>query len=634
VNKLLGALLWLAAIPALAEDGPRVKTFERAESPASWVWGFPDHDRFQKWTEVVLPHNWFRDPPRGTDVWYRIRFTLDDSDPPYRSHSLYLPRLPLADLTVYVNRQPIWKLSERYADGAALTAIVIPVPPGMLRAGENVVHLRAKGYPQWYHGIPRVHFGDTQLLSGRAAMRELIQGRMILMSAAAFGALGLLALWLWARGGRDPLLFWYAISGISLLAATVLWYLSLWRDVSDLRLALIFLRFDGWLMPLLILHLRLARIRRPRLEAVLWLAMLAAVASIALRGPWQWLAWSGWGILFAALPALFTIPLLRSPELRRQPAVVLLLVADVAAAAMNLHDWALRVGWIDFDRPYLVYFVPPFVMLAAAVPIMERLMAGVAATRRMNVELERRVAAKARQIEANHEQLREAQRAQALADERRRIMADMHDGLGARLLSLLSVAQSGNARPEELSEGIAAALDDLRLTIDSVQPVEGDVGVVLGNVRHRMRSVFERAGIKFLWNVSTLPRMDDLTPERILAIQRIFLEVFSNTIKHSGARTVAVSAARVPGAVRIVIADDGRGFEPAAVRNGNGLANLKLRAAQAGGTLLIDSGAGRGTRVTLLLPFRDEELPPGLPGTGEDKASYPVPGISPEPSSA
>jgi len=167
-----------------------------------------------------------------------------------------------------------------------------------------------------------------------------------------------------------------------------------------------------------------------------------------------------------------------------------------------------------------------------------------------------------------------------------------------------------------------------------VQPVEGDVGVVLGNVRHRMRSVFERAGIKFLWNVSTLPRMDELTPERILAIQRIFLEVFSNTIKHSGARTVAVSAARVPGAVQIVIGDDGRGFEPAAVHNGNGLANLKLRAAQAGGTLLVDSGAGRGTRVTLLLPLADGELPPELPGTGDKESPYPVPGISPEPSSA
>jgi signal transduction histidine kinase len=209
----------------------------------------------------------------------------------------------------------------------------------------------------------------------------------------------------------------------------------------------------------------------------------------------------------------------------------------------------------------------------------------------------------------------------------------MHDGLGARLVSLLSIAQSGKARHGEISEGLAAALNELRLTVDSVQPVEGDVAVVLGNVRHRMRSVFERAGVKFLWNVSTLPRVENLTPERILAIQRIFLEVFSNTLKHAGARTVAVSAARLPGAVQIVIADDGRGFEEGEVRSGNGLANLKLRAAQAGGTLVLDSGPGVGTRVTLTLPFGEDQTP-GLPGSGHNAAHYPIHGITPARESA
>jgi len=133
--------------------------------------------------------------------------------------------------------------------------------------------------------------------------------------------------------------------------------------------------------------------------------------------------------------------------------------------------------------------------------------------------------------------------------------------------------------------------------------------------------------------VSALPRMDDLTPDRILAIQRIFLEVFSNALKHAGARSVAVSAARVPGAVQIVIADDGRGFEPGAGQTGNGLANLQLRARQAGGALVIDSGEGKGTRVTLSLPLGEAE-PPDRPGRADKEAPYPIPGISPEPSQA
>jgi len=333
-------------------------------------------------------------------------------------------------------------------------------------------------------------------------------------------------------------------------------------------------------------------------------------------------------VVFSVLPALLTVPLLMTPRLRTRPTVLLLVVADFTACLLPLHDWATRFGIIDFDRPDLVFFAPPFVMLAAVVPIIERVQAGMRATEQNRLELERRVAEKTLEIEASHEQLRQAQREQALAQERRRIMADMHDGLGARLVALLSVAQSGKAKHGEISEAIAAALDELRLTVDSVQPVEGDVGVVLGSVRHRMRSVFERAGTRLVWNVSALPRIENLTPERILAIQRIFLEVFSNAIRHSAARTVSVFATRVPGAVRIVIEDDGRGFDLAAHHGGTGLRNLQMRAMQAGGMLSVDSQAGKGTRVTLSLPLEGEEPPEPPLKSGQKPADCPVPGMA------
>jgi signal transduction histidine kinase len=273
-------------------------------------------------------------------------------------------------------------------------------------------------------------------------------------------------------------------------------------------------------------------------------------------------------------------------------------------------------------------------MIAAGAVILRHVMVGVDAMRQSNLDLAVRVAEKMDEVEASHEKLRQAQRETTLAEERRRIMADMHDGLGARLVALLSVAQSGRAKDGEISEGLAAALDELRLAVDSVQPVEGDVGVVLGNVRHRMRSVFERAGVQLVWNVSELPRMDDLTPERILAIQRIFLEAFSNAIRHSRARTVSVFTLRMPGAARVVIEDDGRGFDTAAGHSGTGLNNLQMRAVQAGGTLTVESKAGKGTRVTLSLPIHGEEVSEPIPNTGQKNAPYPIQGISPAPESA
>ncbi len=166
----------------------------------------------------------------------------------------------------------------------------------------------------------------------------------------------------------------------------------------------------------------------------------------------------------------------------------------------------------------------------------------------------------------------------------------------------LSQVQSGKADARQLEDGLTAALGELRTTIDSLQPVEGDLGVVLGNVRHRMRSVFDTAGLELGWRVGELPRIDDLTPARNLAIQRILLELFTNVLKHSGARKVDVFTQARAGKASIVIEDDGRGFDVANRRNGRGLANLQERAREAGGTLVIESEPGRGTRATLALP--------------------------------
>jgi signal transduction histidine kinase len=392
-----------------------------------------------------------------------------------------------------------------------------------------------------------------------------------------------------------------------------------------LRLATLFVRYHGYLVPLLIVHLRLAGKRIVWLEAALWLTLLAATYQV-LQGTVS--AWTDWGLAFSVVPGLLAIALLLSPRLRRKSAVRMMVVADLAACLLPLHDWASRLGILAFDNPFLTYYAPAFVIAAAAVPILESFREAARNRERDRLELERRVAEKTREIEASHDLLRRAQREQALAEERRRIMADMHDGLGARLVALLSVAQSGRAKHGEISDGIAAALDELRLTVDSALPVEGDVSVVLGRVRHRMRSVFERAGVQLNWNVAELPRMHDLTPERVLAIQRLFLETFSNAIRHSGARTVSVFTLRVPGAVRIVIEDDGRGFDPANESAGRGLGNLQLRASQAGGTLAVESQAGKGTRVTLSLPFAGKEPPEPLPTSGEKTEVYPVRGIS------
>jgi signal transduction histidine kinase len=388
------------------------------------------------------------------------------------------------------------------------------------------------------------------------------------------------------------------------MAVTAAWYLTLPLAISGWTMALIFLRYAGLVTPFAILQLRLAGWRAPWLEWTLWAVLACSVLGL-VYADWTWRRhlWVWFGLFYSVLPLLALAVLARPrADLKRFSRVALSLAA-VVAAGFSLHDWAVRSGMLSFDRAWLAHYVPPFFLLAGGAVIFERFLAATRRQREVTVELEARVAQKSRDIEAAHAQMRAADEEQALVRERRRIMADMHDGLGARLVGLLSQVQSGKADVRQLEEGLRAALEELRTTIDSLQPVEGDLGVVLGNVRHRMRSVFDTAGLELGWRVGELPRMDDLTPARNLTIQRILLELFANVLKHSGARKVEVSTHASAGRASIVIQDDGRGFVVGGPANGRGLRNLQERAREAGGSLLIESEPGRGTRATLALPL-------------------------------
>jgi signal transduction histidine kinase len=93
------------------------------------------------------------------------------------------------------------------------------------------------------------------------------------------------------------------------------------------------------------------------------------------------------------------------------------------------------------------------------------------------------------------------------------------------------------------------------------------------------------------------------------ALYRIAQEALSNVVRHSGAKTVDIKLMRGDAMVRLVVSDDGRGFDQATPARGArpprslGLLGIKERAAALGGAGTIASVPGRGTTVTVVLPL-------------------------------
>jgi signal transduction histidine kinase len=84
---------------------------------------------------------------------------------------------------------------------------------------------------------------------------------------------------------------------------------------------------------------------------------------------------------------------------------------------------------------------------------------------------------------------------------------------------------------------------------------------------------------------------------------RVLQEALVNTRRHSGARRVEVILATEPSRSRAEVADDGRGFDPASVREGLGISGMRERALALGGKLEIESAPGKGTRVRVEIPL-------------------------------
>jgi signal transduction histidine kinase len=224
---------------------------------------------------------------------------------------------------------------------------------------------------------------------------------------------------------------------------------------------------------------------------------------------------------------------------------------------------------------------------------------------RVNASLAERLKAREAELEASHRRLRDIELRQTISDERQRLMQDMHDGLGSSLISAIRSVERGDLSDARVSQILKDCLDDLKLTIDSMEPVDADLLLLLATLRFRLEPRLEGTGVNLNWEVREMPTLPWLNPSSALHILRIVQESIANILRHTHATEIHVSTAVVDDGVCIRIGDNGQGFDPDVVLAqgaGRGLQNQRRRAAALGGKVRWQSGP-RGTLFTLWLPM-------------------------------
>jgi signal transduction histidine kinase len=216
----------------------------------------------------------------------------------------------------------------------------------------------------------------------------------------------------------------------------------------------------------------------------------------------------------------------------------------------------------------------------------------------------------------------ELERAHVLADERQRLMRDMHDGLGSTLTASLVMLEQGNTSPRELENVLRESVDDLRTVIDSLEPVDGELATLLATLRFRLGRRLELAGIELQWEMQDLPPLHWLGPPQALQVMRIVQEALTNILKHSAATHVHLSARALGADIEVRLTDNGRGFAADALERQDsfGVLGMRERAQTLGGVIEITRKSDT-TVVSLSVPF---ETPPAgrAPGKSRDQSSH------------
>jgi PAS domain S-box-containing protein len=208
------------------------------------------------------------------------------------------------------------------------------------------------------------------------------------------------------------------------------------------------------------------------------------------------------------------------------------------------------------------------------------------------------------------------QLAEAEEDERRRLARELHDQLGQHLTALaLGLAAtreqlrgdaSASAHLAQLEALVALMTRDARYLALELRPPElDDVGLESALESYVARWT-ERYGIAGETVVSGRGR--PLGAEVGTALYRIAQEALTNVAKHAGARAVSVIVEHGDDHVRLIVEDDGRGFdveaalERARTEGRLGLAGMRERARQLGGEVSVESGTRGGTTVYVRIP--------------------------------
>ncbi|WP_369719490.1 ATP-binding protein [Bradyrhizobium sp. LLZ17] len=575
---------------------------------------------------VTLPHFTasrysLADPPLYSG---RFVFTPDAADAAW---SVFLPRFSNG-VEVAVNGVAI--LDSRRDPSANRpdrnTPEIAVIPSSLLREGSNDITVRLLVWGPLRGFLDTVYVGPDDALRGAYETRTLLFVTLPVVFSAWQSILAVILAIMWLMRRREPV---YGVLAAAMVLGVVQAFLPApVPPATSSRLAAVLLASAPTESALIVVFgVLFFRQRWPRYGTLLFVPGLVVFAVGLVAGPpLPRILFLVLGIPTVGICLLLMAGVTAAAVVRRQDAASFTIGCAVTIVLTCwAHDMLSVFDIMPNERTFVSRLSYSAMLVAIGAGLTWRFARALNQVDSFAGRLVARVREAEERLKASFAREQERARAAALANERTRLMRDLHDGLGGQLVSIVALSERGH-EGTTITDAARAALKDLRLVIDSMDDIGGDLMLALGSWRERAAMQLRPHDIVLDWRVATpqgLPLHPELRPWHVIQIVRILDEAVTNAVKHAAARHIAVTIetlddGRGPYGV-ISVADDGCGFARCdagnaadASQTARGLRNMRNRAARCGAVLILNSDK-TGTRVRLQLPqiFPDSDAAVG-----------------------
>jgi len=601
-----------AAFAALLLAGAGVSAAPLVISQASAVMSaapqFPSSDAEQT---VALPDDWSRSRPRYEgSVWYRVSFDAPADAQRGELMALYVERV-CSNFEVQLNGHRIYsggRMHEPVTRNCHYPQLVT-IPASLLKSQGNLLDLHVVGAAQQRvaarqrgAGLSELKLGLHAELHGEYTRRVFWNITVVQVVSATLLVVGCFMLGLYGMNRSETYLLYFGalLVGWSLLSVRIWWQdMPLDSGAFEMLSACLFPPITALVVQFLLSH---AQLRSRPIEAALAVQCVLMPLSLLLAGANRLNALAtAWYVLLAlevlAAVWLYMLVLWRTRRAEFAPMLAIL----GGGAVLLLVEVGVQLKALPPSPISLFHFAVPLFFLVIGSRLLQVFARALHTAEAGRSSLEDRVKEATAEMERNFAQLSELRVEQVTEKERKRIAADLHDDLGAKLLTIVHTSES-----ERISTLAREALEEMRLSVRGLTGKPVRLADALADWRAETVSRLGQANIEADWR-GPAEEIEHLLPARAyVQTTRILREAVSNIIKHSGASHCKVRSSVGERDFGLLVQDNGKGIPmelDGKLDRGHGMSSMKHRAKQLQGQCLVESGPGYGTVIRLTLPL-------------------------------